>query len=224
MLRGLKKDGSPFMNPRVTPYAPTKFCYNGDPATNTGWNEAQGCIQNCGGTTGNLITSNTFGDRRFIIASGADNLTVRPNEKQTFLISQMIASSSSLSDGVKSNLTSITALKALSDNVKSFYLANFPIEVNNISNVIPNKFSLYQNYPNPFNPSTRITYQIKNDNFVYLKIFDITGKEVESLVNEKQVSGTYNVDWDASNYPSGIYFYRIITGDFKETKRMILIK
>ena len=224
MLKGFKKDGSPFMNPKVTPYAQTKFCYNGDPATNTGWNEAQGCIQNCGGTTGNLITTNPYGDRRFIIASGADNLTVKPNEKQTILISQMITGGTSSIDGVSSNLTAVSALKTLCDNVKNFYLANFPIEVKNISSVIPDKFYLYQNYPNPFNPATSIRYQIPNNSFVTLKIYDMRGKEIAVLVNEYTKAGVYEASYNAVNLASGVYYYKLTAGDFSEVKKMVLVK
>ncbi len=92
------------------------------------------------------------------------------------------------------------------------------------SNSIPEKFSLSQNYPNPFNPKTIISYQCSMFNFVSLKIFDVLGNEVTTLVNEKQNAGTYSVEWDAGKYSSGIYFYRLQTDDFIETKKMTLIK
>jgi hypothetical protein len=99
----------------------------------------------------------------------------------------------------------------------------------NISNEIPSAFSLYQNYPNPFNPSTNIRYQIPKNSTVSIKIFDLIGKEITTLVNEKQSPGTYEVTFDAryggsATLPSGIYFYTLTAGDFKETKRMILVK
>jgi hypothetical protein len=83
---------------------------------------------------------------------------------------------------------------------------------------------LEQNYPNPFNPVTNIMFQIPKSNFVTLKIFNILGKEVATLVNEKLNAGSYIVDWNASVYPSGVYFYRIQAGDFIETKSMVLVK
>jgi photosystem II stability/assembly factor-like uncharacterized protein len=98
------------------------------------------------------------------------------------------------------------------------------IGIQNISTEIPSSYSLFQNYPNPFNPTTNIRYQITNSKLVILKIFDILGKEVETLVNEKQSPGTYEVDWNASQYPSGVYFYKLQSGDFVDTKRMILVK
>jgi hypothetical protein len=91
---------------------------------------------------------------------------------------------------------------------------------------IPEHSSLSQNYPNPFNPNTYIKYQITNNlpRQVTLKIFDILGKEIATLVNEKQSPGTYEVNWNGSAYPSGVYFYKLVTGDFTETKKMILLK
>ena len=98
--------------------------------------------------------------------------------------------------------------------------------VNKIENKTPNAFSLSQNYPNPFNPTTNIRYHISNNlpRQVTLKIYDILGKEIATLVNEKQSPGTYEVNWDGSAYPSGVYFYKLISGDFSETRKMLMIK
>jgi len=89
---------------------------------------------------------------------------------------------------------------------------------------IPSEFSLFQNYPNPFNPRTNINFAIPKNEFVTIKIFDILGKEVETLVNENLSPGTYSVDWNAYSHPSGIYFYRLQTESYVETKKMNLIK
>jgi hypothetical protein len=104
-------------------------------------------------------------------------------------------------------------------------------EVGKISSEFSSSYSLEQNYPNPFNPSTNIKYQIShhsgsstNNKFVILKVFDVMGREVETLVNEKQSPGTYEVTFDGSNLSSGIYFYRLMTDGFSETKKMILLK
>ncbi|MCX6163292.1 MAG: YCF48-related protein [Ignavibacteriae bacterium] len=93
-----------------------------------------------------------------------------------------------------------------------------------VSIISPENFSLYQNYPNPFNPSTTIRFQIKDLRFVTLKVYDILGKEITVLVNEKQSPGVYEVTLDGSSLVSGIYFYKLIAGDFSETKKMLLIK
>jgi hypothetical protein len=102
---------------------------------------------------------------------------------------------------------------------------------------------LSQNYPNPFNPETKIKFSVPVDSRirgndrggafgndkggngkVVLKVYDILGKEIETLVNEKLNPGTYEVTFNASQYPSGVYFYRLITGSFTDTKKMILLK
>ncbi len=88
----------------------------------------------------------------------------------------------------------------------------------------PVNFSLSQNYPNPFNPTTSIKYEIPKNSFVSLKIFNVLGIEVTSLVNETKHPGSYETSWDASAFPSGVYFYELNTGDFKERKKMVLIK
>jgi hypothetical protein len=92
------------------------------------------------------------------------------------------------------------------------------------NNNLTDKYSLSQNYPNPFNPVTIIKFRIKDSRFVTLKIYDITGKEVEILVNEKKSPGVYEVTFDGGKLSSGVYFYKLISGDFSETKRMIMIK
>jgi len=89
---------------------------------------------------------------------------------------------------------------------------------------IADKYELSQNYPNPFNPATKINYQIKNNGFVSLKVFNMLGKEVASLVNVNQKAGSYSIDFNGENLSSGIYFYRLNAGEFTETKRMMLIK
>jgi len=89
---------------------------------------------------------------------------------------------------------------------------------------VPEKFYLSQNYPNPFNPKTIIHYQLPINNYVKLTIFDALGREIGTLVNEKQSAGSYNVEWDGTNYSSGLYFYKIECDGFTDVKKMILIK
>lgn len=98
------------------------------------------------------------------------------------------------------------------------------IGIQNISTETASKFELSQNYPNPFNPNTNIKFAIQRSGFVKLTIFDIMGREVETLVNENMGAGTFSADWNAGKYSSGVYFYKLVTGEFSETKRMILIK
>jgi len=89
---------------------------------------------------------------------------------------------------------------------------------------LPNEFRLEQNYPNPFNPSTVIGYQLPASGFVSLKVFDVLGKEVDSLVNNYQNAGNYSVQFDASHLPNGVYFYRLDTGPYQSAKKLLLLK
>lgn len=100
------------------------------------------------------------------------------------------------------------------------------ISVQPISTNIPNHFSLSQNYPNPFNPVTKIKFDISGTSAsqTFLSVYDIMGREVEILVNEMLKPGKYEVDWNAVNYTSGVYYYKITSGDFSETRKMVLVK
>jgi hypothetical protein len=110
-------------------------------------------------------------------------------------------------------------------NSGSAYLYNnFVVGVENDEGENPLSYSLDQNYPNPFNPSTTIRYSVPQSSNVVIKIYDILGNEIETLVNEEKVVGTYEIKWYAENISSGIYFYRLQGGEFIETKKMILIK
>ena len=92
------------------------------------------------------------------------------------------------------------------------------------TNEAPIEYSLSQNYPNPFNPNTQIKYSIPKTSLVTLKIFNTLGEEIETLVNEEKTVGTYEVNLNAANLPSGVYFYRLQAGDFVQTRKMILLK
>ena len=157
------------------------------------------------------------------MGSGANNFNIIPGESQKFVIAQLIARDSG-------NLKSVTKLKQLTAYVRSFYENNFPINVNQISTNVPQSFRLEQNYPNPFNPITNIKYdvpvdsRIRGNDRVVLKVYDILGKEVKILVNEFQSAGTFEVTFDGSNLASGVYFYKLIVGDFVSVKKMVLLK
>jgi hypothetical protein len=91
-------------------------------------------------------------------------------------------------------------------------------------NTNPENYELYQNYPNPFNPTTTIRFTIPHRSNVTLKVYDMLGKEIATLVDEEKNPGSYEVKFDASNLPSGVYFYKIKAGEFTQTKKMILMK
>jgi len=96
--------------------------------------------------------------------------------------------------------------------------------VKGIEERIPESFSLFQNYPNPFNPSTTISYSIPADGYVTLIVYDVLGNEVASLVDEQKQSGTFDVNFNASNLSSGVYYYQIKAGEFTSTKKLVLMK
>jgi len=118
-----------------------------------------------------------------------------------------------------------------------FRSINPVLTVNQAANILVDSYKLSQNYPNPFNPVTNIKFDIPRSGLVKITVYDLLGREVTTLVNETMQPGSYNVDWDASNYPSGVYFYRLEAGDrstgspkgqtgrgFVESKKMVLVK
>ncbi|HVO74282.1 MAG TPA: T9SS type A sorting domain-containing protein [Ignavibacteriaceae bacterium] len=101
----------------------------------------------------------------------------------------------------------------------------FITDVNNKSvSEIPKTFELLQNFPNPFNPTTTIRFQTPNKEFVSLRIYDLLGKEVTTLVNEEKPAGSYKVTWNAHGLSSGVYFYRLKAGNFAAIKKLVLLK
>ena len=102
---------------------------------------------------------------------------------------------------------------------------NYQTVLGNIETVeIPNHYSLSQNYPNPFNPVTTIKYGIPKTSNVLIRIYDVLGNEVLTIINEKKSPGVYSESFNASNLSSGVYFYKIEAGSFTDVKKMVLIK
>jgi hypothetical protein len=89
---------------------------------------------------------------------------------------------------------------------------------------LPEHFSLSQNYPNPFNPVTTIQFSLPSKSFASLKIFDVLGKEVTILISEELPAGEYSRQWNGAGLPSGVYFYRLQSGSFVQTKKLVLLK
>lgn len=106
----------------------------------------------------------------------------------------------------------------------------YKIDLNLVTDVesdqpqIVNKFSLSQNYPNPFNPTTKISWQSPVGSHQILKVYDITGKEIVTLVDEYKSAGKYEIDFDASNLSSGVYLYKLCTKNYSETQKMVVLK
>jgi hypothetical protein len=101
---------------------------------------------------------------------------------------------------------------------------DFVTDVEDITQTIPTEYSIEQNFPNPFNPATRINFSIPNEGLVTLNVYNSLGQQVATLLNESKPAGTYQVDFDGAYLSSGIYFYQITSGNFTQTKKMILMK
>ena len=176
------------------------FWFSGDPETNYGW----------------LNTGPT--DQRMLVDTGPFSLEV--DKPITIIVGYTIGQGDS-------PLNSVTVGKEVSAFVQQFYQSNFddnilPVEEEN--NLIVDEFKLFQNYPNPFNPVTRIKFQIPQAGKVTIKIYDILGAEVTTLLNEERPTGIYEIDFNASRLASGVYFYQLKAGSYIETKKMILLK
>jgi hypothetical protein len=109
------------------------------------------------------------------------------------------------------------------DTYPPFIMVDYVVSVEVIESEL-NSFTLYQNYPNPFNPSTTIRFSVSSPSITTLKIFNSLGEEVAILINEELTTGSYEIEWDASGLPSGVYFYQLKANEFVETKKMILLK
>jgi len=124
--------------------------------------------------------------------------------------------------------TSTHLLIGVNDGTESGSMYRRPLDqilaIEDINSAVPQEYSLGQNYPNPFNPITTIKYQIPELSFVTLKVFDVLGNEIETLVSEEKSIGTYEITWYAEILPSDVYFYTLQAGDFIETKKMVLMK
>jgi len=197
-IRGLKNDGSQYINPVTN--QPTRFVYSGDPVTGVGWN----------GTSGS--------DMRFYQGFGPMN--INPGDTQIIVMAQVIARGSN-------NLNSITKLREATVIAKQYYdncFEDVVIGISNNSQNVPADFYLSQNYPNPFNPVTKINYELRVTNYASLKVYDVLGNQISLLVNERQNAGKHSVEFDGSNFSSGVYYYKLTVGDFVETKKMVLTK
>jgi photosystem II stability/assembly factor-like uncharacterized protein len=220
-MQGYKKDSAAWLDrTQPTPwgsYKKTKKIFYGDPETNEGWTAAKGYIVNFGKDSVGTLAWEIKQDQRFTLGIGADNYTVPNGDTAVIWMAQFVARGTS-------NLNSVTKLKQLADVVQMYYESNFTIKINQISTEVPLAYSLDQNYPNPFNPSTKIKFNIILSGIVKLEVYDIIGRKLQTLVNEKLSPGTYETTFDAAGLSSGIYFYKLTTDGFSQTKKMLFLK
>lgn len=198
---GLTGDGQPFHNP-LTGKDQT-ILLDGDPAEGTGWYEGDGWQ---GGPTP--------GDRRYVMTTGKFNMA--PGDKQEIAIAIFMAQGSD-------NLNSVTKLKEAAIDLQYFYNGKVLTDVRE-NEIQPLKYSLSQNYPNPFNPSTKIKFSIANDDRVNISIFNILGERVAVLTDQVYKAGSHEIQFNASQLSSGVYFYQMQSGDFVNVKKLMLLK
>jgi len=217
-MTGKNYYGEPFVDPHTG--LNTNIILSGDPVAGTGWYE--GPI----GWPGGAVVPQ---DRRHLMSSGP--FTMAPGDTQEVVVGIVIARGTS-------NLNSITELKKKTRAAQIAYDNDFnldPLSVKEGSKYFtPTEFSLSQNYPNPFNPSTVISYQIAASSYVTLKVYDVLGNEVATLVNEMKQPGSYEVSFNTQQTTSnrqptsGVYFYQLRSsfggGSFIQTKKMIVLK
>ena len=176
------------------------FVYSGDPVSNTGW------------------INNTGLDQRITLAS-----YMSPLDDQTTLVYHTAI----IAGRGNSPLNSITVTKANVDTIFSRMGARYnfiPVSTKEPGMEIPEVYELNQNYPNPFNPNTIINFSIPENAHISLKVYDNTGALVKTLINEELSPGKHSVSFDASKLSSGVYFYRIESEKFSQTRKMLLIK
>ena len=121
-------------------------------------------------------------------------------------------------------LTYYQRIKAWCGAAGKVWYTSLLVNIAQTQNELPQKYNLYQNYPNPFNPVTKIKFDIPAESNVGITIYNILGKVISIVVNERLGQGSYEVNWDASNYPSGVYYYKLSAGNYNETKKMIILK
>ena len=197
MLNGLiGGSGQPFLDNNGQP---TKFVDPGDPVAVTGWID-----------TGP-------GDKRLLLGSGPFNLM--PGDTQEVVVGYLIGQGTS-------NINSVDVLRKMADTVRAVFNSNFTVftPVRPANNDVPKSYSLSQNYPNPFNPTTVISYELPMNSQVTLKVYDVLGREVRTLVNAREDAGRHSVYFNASDLPSGVYFYRLEAGTYHNTIKLVLLK
>lgn len=217
-LKGLNTLGQAYVNPHSNQQ--TKFCVNGDPVNSTGWFEGVGWPQGF-----------SPGDRYYLFSSGP--FTFAPNDTQEVVIAIFAAQGTS-------NIQSVQEIKNSFPQIKNFVMNNSLTSIHE-ETFLPAGYHLNQNYPNPFNPTTVIGYELKESGYVILKIFDILGREVTTLINnEWRRAGKHTVEFNINNglrtkngeLSTNVLFYQLRAGNsatgsaqvYVETRKMIYLK
>ncbi len=203
LLKGLSSDGTPFPDTIADNKPHGTYLLSGDP------------VEGTGKLDGNYDPA---GDRRIIIVNGPFDLKLGDTAEVVIALVGGL--------GGSDHLNNVTIMKQNAETAQNTFYNQLPltgIEDKN-NQIIVDKFQLFQNYPNPFNPSTKIRYTIGSRQLVTLKIYDVLGKEIKTLVNEEKPAGSYELEFNASELSSGVYFYRIQADKFTSAKKLVLIK
>ncbi len=175
--------------------------------------------------SGNIISVTGSAHNRFNWAIKSDNnIYLNPHNSNTWIYDYSAPDGNYTYITIERNGYFSGAVFALRDNggiSRTYFLS---LGINTISSNIPKDYKLYQNYPNPFNPVTKFRFDVKKAGNVELVIYDNTGKLTEKLVSGTMAPGTYEIDWDASKFSSGIYFCKFSAGNFSASSKMILVK
>jgi len=171
--------------------------------------------------TGNINVYPAFADSNYILsasspcidAGDSSNIYLDPPNPSNPLLAKYPSRGTRRND-----------IGAYGGPLSSFLSSAQIIGIKNNRENIPENYALHQNYPNPFNPSTQISYDIPKNGFVSLKVYDLTGKEIVTLINGYHIAGSYMTNWTTGNISSGVYFYKLFSGNFSDTKKMLLIR
>ena len=183
------------------------------------------------GTTWTAVNSGlTYTDVPSLVVSGT-NLFAGPNGGGVFLSTNNGTSWTAVNSGLTDTWVRSLAVSGMnlfagtsSGGVWRRPLSEIVTSVQILPNELPTHFNLDQNYPNPFNPATTISFGLPSKSFVSLKVFDALGREIATVVSEELFAGNYSKNWNAYGMPSGVYFYRMQSGSFAETKKLVLLR
>jgi len=208
VARGFDLKGNVIIDP--TTNLPTKFPFSGDPGKGSGWIYPHKWTN---GSAGILMFSGPF--------------NFAPQDTQWVMIALIPAKGNDRFESIKIMKEKAAILGSLPYDSLAFGTNPYRIDyIDSTDNkiVIPSNYSISQNYPNPFNPTTTIEYNIPKAGFVILKIYDILGREVRTLVNGEKAAGNYSITLNASSLASGVYFYRLSAGTYTSIKKMVVLK
>jgi len=193
--RGKRHDGSNIINP-ITGDT-TTFTFTGNPITGEGWLNDY-CY---GGMAGYMLSSGSF--------------TMAPGDSQEVIFALVGASGDSLAEAVDNLFTKVDKIR---------HYANVTLDIEKKTDLMPMGFTLKQPFPNPFNPTTTVEFSIPQSGVISLDVYDVLGRQVDSILNKYRNVGHHKVQWNASNVPSGIYFIKMQSGDYSQVKKVMLLK